>query len=179
MRKLKYINCFKVVILLSILIIISASCKKDDEVSSSYYGKWTTVKAVPSSGGFIERKYDLTLSKMNKYNESFFIETGGMFKNSEYVSIDGTFIILENHMQFNAEKISISKYYSANNYVDSPYSIITDSLDIDNMLSGFIKVTSGHKAEFSLNGNKLTLSVDYDENGNYLDYDEILIYTRQ
>lgn len=176
MGKIKYAKLF---MFLSIFIILNASCNKDNEDSLNFYGKWTVVKAVPSTGGFVQRNYDLTLSRMNKFNESFFIETGWTIKNYEFVSIDGTFVVMENQIQFNAEKISISKYYSANNYVDSPYTIISDSVNIENKLQEFIKPTSGHTAKFILDGKKLTLSVDYDENGNYLDEDEILIYNRQ
>lgn len=66
-----------------------------------------------------------------------------------------------------------------NEKVDPPFSVITNSKDIENTLNGFARVISGHNTEFSLNGNILTLSVDYNENGNYLDYDEIRTYTRQ
>lgn len=181
MRNLQVIKCYKLAVFLSILVIIILSCKKENDDNSGYYGKWMAGKAVPASGygGYTKVDYYLTLSNTNSYNESFIIYSKGIKDQFTYVSIDGSVLVLENHMQFNAEKISFSNYDYQKKKVDSPYYITTNNQDIESTLNGLVKVTSGHNAEFSLNGNKLTLSVDYDENGNYLDYDEILIYTRQ
>ena len=175
MKDRKQIGLNRIVILLFVTLIIISSCKKEDEDNTGYYGKWMAGKAVPSTGGFAKVNYYLTLSNPNRFNESFFIYTQGI----KYVSIDGSISVLENNMEFNAEKISFSNYDVQKEKLDPPYYVITNDQEIETALHSLVKVTSGHNAEFSLNGNKLTLIVDYDENGNSLDYDEILIYTRQ
>lgn len=140
-------------------------------------------KAVPATNGYApyhEVNYYLTLSNSNRYNESFYMYTrdDNYTQRIKYVSIDGSFFVSGNNMEFKVEKISFSNYNAQKEVLESPYSISNDQ-EIENALHSFVKVTSGHEAEFSLNGNKLTISVDYNKNGNYLDSDEVLAYTRQ
>lgn len=186
MRNLRFRELFSSAILLIALVVSLSSCKKDDEDNSGYYGKWMAEKTVPSSfgyggyggyGGITKGNYYLTISGTNQFNESFFISDGVL--NGQNVSIDGSVVVLDNHMQFNAEKVSFSKYNSQKQKIDPPYYVNSDGHDIEIILQTLVKVTSGHTAEFSLNGNNLIISVDYDENGDFLDYDEILTYTRQ
>lgn len=183
MRNLKFIKCSKLAVILCILIIISSSCKKDDEDSSGYYGKWVAEKVVPSYDGYadyIKVYYYLTLFSTNNFNESFYVNTGEGYRPIvNYVSVVGSFSVLENQMQFNAEKISLSNSDFKKEKVDPPFSVITNNQDIENTLNGFARVISGHNTEFSLNGNILTLSVDYNKDGDFLDSDEILIYHKQ
>ncbi len=170
-------------VLLIVILIIISSCKKDDENNSGYFGKWMAAKAVPATSGYapyLDVSYYLTFFNTNRFNESFYLHTQDynyrpMIK---YVSIDGSFLVSGNNMEFKVEKISFSNYNAQKEVLESPYSISNDQ-EIKNALHSFIKITSSHNAEFSLNGNKLTLSVDYNENGNYLDYDEVLAYKRQ
>lgn len=183
MRNSTFRIIFRFAVILIAILVLSPSCKKDDDDNSGYYGKWMAKKAVPNYdgyGAYTERNYFLTIYNTNTFNESFYANSGsGYMKTVIQVSIDGSVFVLENQMQFNVEKISISNYDFQKEKVDPPFNIITNSQGIENTLNGLVKVTSGHNAEFSLNGNELTLSVDYDENGDFLDSDEILTYTRQ
>ena len=183
MNNRKQFKLNRFVVLFFITLFIISSCKKDDEDNSGYFGKWMAAKAVPATSGYApyhDVNYYLTFFNTNRFNESFYMYTqeDNYTQRIKYVSIEGSFLVSGNNMEFKVEKISFSNYNAQKEVLESPYSISNDQ-EIKNALHSFIKITSGHNAEFSLNGNKLTISVDYNKNGNYLDSDEVLAYTRQ
>lgn len=179
MKGFQNIGLCRIVLMLFILLLAISSCKNDTDESSGYQGKWKTERAIPSTYGYTKADYFLTISE-NKYNESFFILSSTMYGNLRFVSIDGSISISGTQIQFRPAKLS---YYNCNNEkekIEPPYNIVPYNFQDDGShLTGLFYPISSYKAEFTFDGKTLNLQIDYDSDGDYSEYVETIVYTRQ
>lgn len=179
MKNCNQIRLYRIVKLLFVTLIIISSCKKnDDDTYVGYNGKWMTERAIPYIYGYASVSYYLTISE-NKYNESFYILPHSIYDAYEFVSIEGSLSVSDNHMLFKPEKLS---YYNCNRKmekIDPPYSTLPYFEDANgNSLSGLFYPVSNHEAEFLFDGKTLNLQIDYDDDGDYSEYPETIPYAR-
>ncbi|WP_321288673.1 hypothetical protein [uncultured Sunxiuqinia sp.] len=98
----------------------------------------------------------------------------------KFISIEGSLLVSDSTMIFTAQKISFSRFDITTSTYSEPYQTFTRGKDnIDSMLSGFIFATAGHKTQYHIEQGKLSIAVDYNENGDFSDDHGAFLYTRQ
>ncbi len=178
MKNLKFTRLCKLAALLSVLIIISSSCKKDDEVTPDFVGTWVATESIPLATGFTAIKEVITFS------EDSFIDLIQMPGESsdkwiDYVSMKGSIAVNGNLITATVTELGISSF---NMVTGMPTGTITSykagSAEFETLLSQ-TEQSKTFKSEYSIEGDKLTLKTDNNNDGDYLDANETNVYTRQ
>lgn len=179
MKNRKQFKQYRLVASLFVVLIVISSCKKNDDDNFGYNGKWMTERAIPYIWSYARVNYYLTISG-NKYTESFFILPYQIYGTYRFVSIEGSLSVSGNQMHFKPERLSYYNCNSKNEKIDPPYDIVSfNNPDDGGHLSWLFYPISSYKAEFTLDRKALNLQIDYDNDGDYSEYTETIIYTRQ
>ncbi|HKJ43343.1 MAG TPA: hypothetical protein VKA27_14695 [Sunxiuqinia sp.] len=180
MKYWKFVFNYKLIAFTIVLIAGSSSCKKNNDFPA-YVGDWVTQKPIPVATGFVSVNYYLKFSS-NTFTESFIDvpRTPSYNTTRKSISIEGALSVSDSIMTLTANKIIFSNYDTATSTYSKPYKTFTrDKDDIDEMLSGFVLVTAGHEAKYSIAQDKLSIVVDYNRNGVFSDDYASFTYTSQ
>lgn len=178
MNNLKFAEFYKLVALLSILVIVSSSCKKDDEVTPDYVGTWIAIESIPTTTGFTAIRDVMTFTE-NKVTDLIQFPEGSADKWIDYMNMKGLVSVSGNMMNVSIAEIGIS---SLNAITGMPTGTIISykdgSVEFETILSQS-EQSKTFKSEYSVSGDKLTLKTDNNNDGDYLDGDEVTVYTKQ
>jgi len=178
MNNLKFAEFYKLVALLSIVIIFSSSCKKDDEVTPDYAGTWINVESIPTATGFTAIR-DVMIFTENEVTDIIQFPGGSAEQWIDFMNLKGSISVSGNLMTVTIAELGIS---SLNAISGMPTGTIVSykegTTEFDAILSQSGQ-SKTFKSEYSVAGDKLTLKTDNNEDGDYLDEDEVTIYTKQ
>lgn len=179
MKNLKTKIFTRSVIGLIFIAIICSSCKHDEEIVPDYVGEWLTAKTIPGASGYVLVDYSLILTK-HTFTETFLTGVGQYPKEASFVKMEGSVFVSDNIMKLVVHKLSYSSYNSSTGTASEPYKTYTfEDEDFGFVFEGIGTSTSNHQAEYEIFDNQLILKIDYDIDGDYSEWYENLVYTRQ
>ena len=179
MRNLKFTSFIMSIFALLLTVVICSSCKHDEEIVPDYVGKWITAKTIPGASGYVLVNYTLTLTNKT-FTETFLNGVGQYPKEANFVALEGSVSVAGNMMKLIVHKLSYSSYNSSTSTASDPYKTHTFTDDDFGFISeGIGTSTSNHQSEYMILDNQLTLKIDYDIDGDYSEWYENLVYTRQ
>lgn len=165
---------------LMLLLVITASftsCKNDDDPvqNADYVGKWSS--DVISASGEADQKHNLTLTK-NTYEDIILTKvSSGAWVNS--IILKGTMTVSNNVMTCHVSEIGISEI----NEQTHEFTGNVTTYQEGSLLYGLIMDQAGREsdfqAEYAVSSNKLTLKTDLNNDGDSVDANETITYTRQ
>jgi hypothetical protein len=154
--------------LLAAIILFVSSCSKDDTVNPDYVGTWSNTTA----DGGIQIKENMTFTKdgftyLTQRNDPTINKWVDIIKATATISVTGS------TMAITYTGLGISTDYTV------PVTMYkTGSSDFQSLMTdNGIPLTFSSK--FSVVGNKLTFMTDLNNNGNYTDSGETIVYTKQ
>jgi len=169
---------FKLTILLIALVVFCSSCEKDDEFASDYVGTWIAVESIPTASGYTAIRDVMTFTD-NEVTDLIQFPEGSADKWIDYMNLKGLVSVSGNMMTVTITEIGIS---SLNAVTEMPTGTIISykagSVEFETILSQS-EQSKTFKSEYSVSGEKLTLKTDNNNDGDYLDGDEVTVYTKQ
>jgi len=164
--------------LLIITSTFSTSCKKDDEKdqSADYVGIWSS-DIIDATEEFDEYKNLLTLTTKSFDNIILTQNSAGTWINS--IQVKGSMTVTGNKMNIHVNEIGVSKIDEGT----GDFTGIMESYQEGSLFFGIIMSQINKdvdfQSEYTINGNKLTLKTDVNDDGDYADENESVVYTRQ
>lgn len=178
MKYLKLRELFKLAIVLVTLVVFCSSCKKDDEVASDYVGTWIAMESIPTASGYTAFRDVMTFSE-NSVIDLMQIPGESTDDWIDYMNLKGSISVSGNLMTVTIAEIGIS---SVNAITGMPTGTIISykegSAEFETILSQAEQPRT-FESEYSVSGDKLTLKTDNNNDGDYLDEDEVTVYTKQ
>ena len=174
---MRFSELCKIASLMALIVIFSTACKDDDPVLPEYAGTWVTVRAVPTQNGYSQVKEVMTLSE-NSYSDLLQSQISTDVWTSIF-SMGGTMVVSGNLMNVTLTEIGIT---SLSGVTGLPTGVITTykkGTDEFNQLITDKDQPKTFEAKYSISGNKLTIQIDKNGNGDYLDEMETSVYTKQ
>lgn len=178
MRLLGLKNWCKAMAFTAVVLGFSTSCKEDDPVRPDYVGTWETVESVPDgSGGHVQEKNILILNETS-YTSIIQMELSAG-KWIDYASLKGTATVTGNFMNVIVTEIGVT---SLNMITGLPTGVMTTyqkGSDEYDTLMAQLKEAKTFESKFMVEGNKLTLQIDINGDGDYMDEQETSVYTKK
>lgn len=178
MRNLKSLQIYKIAAFMALLVIFNASCKKDDPVLPNYAGIWVTSGYYPiDANDSLLKKDNMTFTEKTF---SFLMQV--KLPNGQYVDVSnlkGTMTVNGNIMNYTANEFSVS---SRDPITKLPTGQLITYKSGDTMFDKYYGVSGKpitHQSEYNISGNQLTLKSDNNADGDYLDENEITVYSKQ
>lgn len=178
MKELKDKWTRALMVLLVITAVFSTSCNKDDDdetQNADYVGKWSSDIIISDEDG--DYKDNLTLTK-NTFEDVIQMQNS----NNNWVNsviVKGTMTVSGNKMNVHVSEIGISE-------IDETTGDFTGNITTyqeGSLFYGIIMDQVGQdpdfQSEYSVNDNKMTLKTDMNNDGDFSDANESILYTRQ
>jgi hypothetical protein len=177
---MKNSNYLLLIPLLMFIVLLHSSCDKDEDEIPDYVGKWETEINVPVETGFQTVVFTLDLKTdafIETFNASYYSLGRVYFKS---VANEGTVSTQVNSINFYPTKIIKTSYYDNEmKNVDFSESYTNKDEDFISKLEGLTLEMINQKMEYNIVGNILTLKADKNNDGDYSDIFETIVYTRQ
>ncbi len=177
---MKNSNYLRLIPLFMFLVILHSSCDNDEDEIPDYVGKWETEINVPVATGFQTVVFTLDLKTgafIETFNASYYSLGREYFKS---VANEGTVSTEVNSISFFPTKINKTIYYDNEmKNVDFSESYTNKDEDFISKLEGLTLEMINQKMEYNIVGNILTLKADKNNDGDYSDIFETIVYTRQ
>lgn len=177
MKALKFRKLCVMASLMALVIIFSTSCKEDDPVRPDYVGTWETVESVPTVEGHVQLKDILILSETSYSNTIQKELSAGKW--IDYASLKGTATFTGDYMNVIITEIGVT---SLNLITGLPTGVITSYLkgsEEYDILFAEMEEAKIFESRFTVAGNKLTLQIDKNGDGDYIDELETSVYTKK
>lgn len=160
------------VILAFVLISLFSACQKDDnEEPADYNGTWEIYFDIPSNTGYSSLRYEIELNN-SAYSESFLNYYSA---SNEYIYNvwEGEVIKTGNKLQFEVTSI---KTYNYDPVAEEVLELISESVPTEPHIDRSLSL-SWETVLYTINNGNLEIRADWNEDGDYEDTDEIMIYT--
>ena len=164
-------------VLLVITTTFNSSCKKDDDKdqSADYVGKWSS-DIIDASAEFEENKNLLTLTVNSFDNVIQTKNSAGTWINS--IQIKGSMTVNGNKMNIHVSEIGMSDIdENTGDFTGNMESYKEGSLFFAIIMSQINKDVD-FQSEYAVEGNKLTLKTHTNDDDDYDDANESIVYTR-
>jgi len=165
-------------IVLTVLAVFCSSCEQDDEVPSDYVGTWIAEISIPTASGFTSIRDVMTFTEDGVIDLLQF-PGGSTDKWIDYMNLKGSISVNENMMTVTIAEIGIS---SVNAVTGLPTGTIISYKEGSAEFEAILSQSEQSKtfdSEYSVSGDKLTLKTDNNDDGDYLDEEEVTVYTKQ
>ena len=163
----------------SFILMIHSSCDHDKDVMPDYVGKWVIEIPVPTATGFATFRDSLDL-KDDTFVETFRGSCYPSYQCYKFVTNEGIVSAEDNSIMLVPTKIIETFYYDFDmKNIDISLTYTNKDENFSSNLEGLVLEISNHKMEYSIVGNTLTLKADKNNDGDYSDYFETIVYTRQ
>lgn len=177
MRHLRLRKWSQAAAFMAVAVIFNSSCKDDDPVLPDYAGTWITVKTVPSQSGYTQVKDLLTFTEKSFMDLKQ--EQTADNKWTDLESVQGSMTVYGNVMNVTVTEIGISSYSML---TDLPTGVITSykkgTTEFDALITKMDQPKT-FESKYSITDNKMTLQIDSNADGDYLDEFETSVYTKQ
>jgi hypothetical protein len=163
---------------LTLFVIFSSSCKKEDEVLPDYVGTWIVVENIPIATGFISYREVMTFSQ-DSVIDLMQIPGRSIDNWADYMNLKGSISVNGNIMTININEIGMS---SLDPITGMPTGTLISYKETGPEFQSILAAGEQPKvfeSEYTVSGNKLTMKKDNNNDGDYLDSDEITVYTKQ
>ncbi|MBW8331944.1 MAG: hypothetical protein K0M40_07980 [Prolixibacteraceae bacterium] len=178
MKDLKFRELYRLAIVLTVLVVFCSSCEKDDEVVSDYVGTWVAEVSIPTASGYTSLRDVMTFSE-NSVIDLIQIPGGSADKWIDYMNLKGSISVSGNMMTVTIAEIGIS---SVDPVTGMPTGTIIGYKEGSSEFEAILSQSEQSKtfeSEYSVLGDKLTMKTDNNDDGDYLDGDEVTVYTKQ
>lgn len=180
MRNMKFTSLTHLVFALTLMVIISSSCKKDDEINPDYVGTWAVIMpSIPTATGFTGGfKDNMTFTK-SSFTDLIQMPGESADKWIDYMNMKGSISVSGNLMTVTITELGISSF---DVITGRPTGTIISYKEGSSTFDAILNNSEQPKtfnSEYSVSGNKLTLKTDNNDDGDYLDSDEVTVYTKQ
>jgi len=173
MKNLRTKSLFALTIIVTAMIISFSSCSKDEEITADYVGTWISNTTMDGS----EAKETLTLTT-NGVTDLFQIKDPTTNAWINYIQMKGSIAVNKQIVTVTLTEIGLGFDF----LTGEPTTTMT-TYKAGSGLFELIIAESGQSttftSEYSVSGNTLTLKTDDNEDGDYLDEDESVTYTKQ
>lgn len=180
MKELKNKWSRALMVLFVMMAAFSTSCSNDDDddnkvQTDSYVGKWSS-DTTDSSGAQVDYVQTLTLTK-NSF-EGFIKTQNDQGEWEDSFALKGNMTVNGNKMN-----VHISEFGTTFNPITGENTNTITFYTEGSLIFETLMESSGREkdfqSEYSVNGNKLTLMTDMNDDNDYNDVDETMVYTRQ
>lgn len=169
---------YRLAIVFILFIIFSSSCKKEVEVLPDYVGTWSVVENIPLAAGFTSIREVITFSA-DSVIDLMQIPRSSIDNWADYMNLKGSISVNGNIMTVNITEIGMS---SLDPITRMPTGTLISYKETGPEFESILAAGEQPKVfetEYTVSGNKLTLKTDNNNDGDYLDADEITVYTKQ
>lgn len=178
MKNFKVKRLMMLASMLILLVIISTSCKEDDEVLPEYVGTWFAIQTLDNYGVFTQYK-DVVTFTVDGYSD-----LGQMYNSTtkrwvDYQLVNGSFTVSGKIVNVLVEEMGVTTFETLTNL---PTGSINTYKEGDPLFEKLLLQTGQPKSyisEYSISGNELVMQTDHNDDGDYLDARETIIFTRQ
>jgi len=165
------------IIVISIFAATISSCKKDDP-DPEYVGSWATTQAVFNEDVILQIKNIMTFTT-DSYTDLTQVLDEATNEYIDYFKLFGALTVDESIMHIDIDEIGLS---SVDVLSGKPTGTIVMYKEGTPQFDNIFSQTGQSQTfgfEFSISGNTMTVYSDYNSDGDYLDEDEAIVYTRQ
>jgi len=175
MKNLKIKSLKKIIYLFSFSAILFASCDAEG-VHTNYVGTWSAKVLVQENEIFIEYKDIVTLTE---YSFTTIKQISVDDKWVNLVKLTGSFKVAENKMTFNIAEAGISSLNQQSGKPTGEIIMYKSETDEYKSILAQNAIATSYISVYSITENQLTLMTDKNENGDYTDANETVVYTKQ
>lgn len=176
---MKNLNLLLIIPSFMFFLLIHSSCDKESDAVPDYVGKWVIEILVPTASGFATFTDSLDL-KDDTFVETFRGSCYPSYQCYKFVTNEGIVSAEDNSIMLVPTKIIETFYYDFDmKNIDFSLTYTNKDENFSSSLEGLVLEISNHKMEYSIVGNTLTLKADKNNDGDYSDIFETIVYTRQ
>ena len=158
----------KSILLISVIFLLVSSCSKDDTVNPAYVGTWSITTT--ESGVQVKDNMTFTKDGFTDIAQMYYPTTN---KWIDIIKTTGTISVTGSTMTITYTGIGVLTDLTGSITMST-----TGSSDFQRIMSeNGIPLT--FSSQFSVAGKKLTIMTDMNNNGNYTDPGETIVYTKQ
>jgi len=170
-------SAFKIALLFSIMLVLLSACKKD-EPDPEYVGTWSTDQTITLGDVQVQMKDLMTLTK-GGFDEMMQLLDGSTDKYVNYLELIGSMTVTNNILHGWITEIGVSSFDPLSG---NPTGQIIKYKEGTTGYDNFFAQNGQSKSfgfEFSISGNSMTLMSDNNQDNDYDDAGEMVIYTKQ
>ncbi|MBN1112870.1 MAG: hypothetical protein JXA53_08150 [Bacteroidales bacterium] len=177
MKNFKTKKLSKSILLLSVMVITFSSCKKDDPEVNNYIGTWSANQNITQDGVSMDIKDIITLTEDSFIDYAQFLNpsTG---KYVDLMKMSGNLSVNSTTMLITIKEIGIAQINPNTGQSSGMFTVKEGDAQFNNLFTQ-LGISKSYKSEYSVSGNKLTIKTDGNNDGDYTDKNETVIYTRQ
>lgn len=171
----------RLMMLASMLIlsfIVSTSCKKEEEVLPEYVGTWFAIQPLDNFGVFTQYK-DIVTFTVDGYSDLGQMYNSTTNKWVDYQLVAGSFTISGTIVNVLVEEMGVTTFETLTNLPTGSITTYKEGDPLFDKLLLQVKQSKSYMAEYTVTGNELVMQTDHNEDGDYLDERETIIFTRQ
>jgi hypothetical protein len=179
MKSLSFLSYARLLAGISLVIFSFNSCKKDDDNKNdpAYVGTWSRTDNIPVDTFSLQVKDLLTFTKTT-------VKNMGQIYNSDtdawldLMGMKGTFTSSGKNLNITVNQVGISDFDTLGIPTGNIQYFTKDDTEF-NLVLGELGQKENFDAEYSISGNKLTMKVDDNDDGDFLDDGETQVYTKE
>lgn len=173
MKNLKIRSVIALMIVVTAMIISISSCSKDNEITADYVGTWVANSSMDGS----ETKETMTFTSTN-VTDLLQIKNATTNTWVDYLSMKGSISVNKQIMTVTLTEIGLAFDFMTGEPTATMTTYKAGSSLFDLILEGSGQSAS-FQSEYSVSGNTLTIKTDNNDDGDYLDEEESVTYTKQ
>jgi hypothetical protein len=165
------------ILMVSIFALMISSCKKDDP-DPEYVGTWAATQAIFNEDVILQIRDIMTFTK-DSFTDLTQVLDESTGEYIDYFKIFGTLTVEESIMHIDIDEIGLS---SVDLLSGKPTGTIVMYKEGTPQFDNIFTQTGQSQTfgfEYSISGNTMTVYSDYNSDGDYLDEDEAIVYTKQ
>lgn len=164
-------------LLMFLFVILFSSCKKD-EVDPDYVGTWSATGTLTEDGISTQIKDNMIFSRSG-FTELVQVYDATTSKYIDYIKLIGTLTVTATTMNITVTEIGISSFDIISGKPTGTIATYKDGTSQFNTLFAQTGLSKTFKSEYSVSGNQITIKTDNNNDGDYLDVDEVSVYTKE
>lgn len=163
-------------LLLFILVVLVPSCDKDEEETPDYLGTWISIRSIEGYGVFTQFKDVLTIT------EDEFSDLGQMFNSTtnewiDYQLVKASITVTDDFVNSTVIELGFPSFDSSG-FPTGELISYTESYEQFDQLIEQVGLSKIWVSEFHVSGNELVLYRDHNDDGDYLDENETMIFMK-
>ncbi|MBC8004363.1 MAG: hypothetical protein H7X84_02725 [Verrucomicrobia bacterium] len=177
MRHLRLRRWCRAAVVMAVVVSFNSSCSEDEVILPDYAGSWEAVASVQGASGYTQIKDIMTFTETGFTSLSQVEQP--VSKWTDFASMEGTMEVHGDIMSIMVTEIGISSISGING---QPTGIITSykkgTAEYDALFAK-LGESKNFESKFTVSGTKLTLQTDKNNDGDYLDDLETIVYTKK
>ncbi|HLO58459.1 MAG TPA: hypothetical protein VK179_06940 [Bacteroidales bacterium] len=180
MKSLGFVNYARLLAGISLVIFSFNSCKKDDDNNNNdpaYVGTWSRTDTIPVDTFALQVKDLLTFTKTTVTNmgQIYNPDTDEWL---DLMGMKGTFTASGKTLDITVDQVGISDFDTLGIPSGNIQYFTKDDAEF-NLVLNELDQKENFQAEYNVSGNKLTMKVDDNDDGDFTDDGETQVYTKE